>query len=123
MLFFSGIVCCEEHEPPEAFNCLDTGSRRLLIAPENPKSTDTILAIETICGNESDVILEVKGWQIKYKRYFNSLMMMPCSPRSDTTVIGQLRAGQYRLVHVMIDKNHLLEDSIFLLDTLCLLVK
>lgn len=61
--------------------------------------------------------------QINYKRYFNSLMMMPCRPELDTTLIGPLNPGEYQLVHCMIDKNHLITDSIYLLDTIPLLVK
>jgi hypothetical protein len=116
------LVSCEE-QADEEFICLDTESEKLLIVPENPSSEDQILAIETICGNESDVILDIQGRHISYKRYVNSLMMMPCSPRLDTTSIGQLRAGQYQLVHCVIDKNHLLTDSIVLLDTICLNVE
>ena len=123
LIIFFGLMSCEKHEIDDDFNCVDSGSNKLLIVPYNPDSNDTILAIETICGNESDVILDFQGQQIFYTRYFNSLMMMPCSPRPDTTVIGQLPDGQYQLVHSMIDKNHLLTDSIFLLDTTCLLVK
>lgn len=102
---------------------LDDGLHKLLIVPENPGSEDLILAIETICGNESDVILEIQDNQISYLRYVNSLMMMPCSPRPDTTIIGQLNTGQYQLVHWVIDKNHLISDSIVLQDTIYLQVK
>ena len=102
---------------------LDDGLHKLLIVPENPSSEDQVLAIETICGNESDVILDFQREQINYTRYVNSLMMMPCSPRPDTTIIGQLSTGQYQLVHCVIDKNHLLTDSIVLLDTIYLHIK
>jgi len=122
LLTCSGLMNCEK-QPVEELLYKDSESHRLLILPENPNSKDQILAIETICGNESDVILDFQGNQISYKRYFNSLMMMPCSPRSDTTIIGQLSAGHYQLVHCMIDKNHLLTDSIFLLDTIYLHIK
>lgn len=101
----------------------DYESHRLLIIPDNPDSNDEILVIETICGNESDVILTFQGTQIKYQRNFNSLMMMPCSPHPDTTIIGKLNPGTYELIHCMIDKNHNLTDSIFLLDTIFLLVE
>ncbi len=50
-------------------------------------------------------------------------MMMPCRPEPDTTLIGPLNPGEYQLVHCMIDKNHLITDSIYLLDTIPLLVK
>ena len=122
LLLGTGLMNCEKQTGEEWEN-LDNGSHKLLIVPEHPDSRDQIMAIETICGNESAVILEFQDMQILYKRYFNSLMMMPCSPRADTTVIGQLSAGQYQLIHCMIDKNHLLADSIFLLDTIPLLVK
>ena len=116
------LLSCEEQAVDELI-CLEMESKKLLIVPENPSSTDQILAIDTICGNESDVILDIQGWLISYKRYVNSLMMMPCNPRPDTTIIGQLEAGQYMLTHCIIDKNHLLTDSIVLLDTICLHVK
>ena len=102
---------------------LDDGLHKLQIVPENPTSEDQILAIETICGNETDAILDYQGSQIKYLRYVNSLMMMPCCPRPDTTVIGQLSAGRYQLIHWVIDKNHLLSDSIVLLDTIYMHVR
>ncbi len=122
ILLSSGMMNCE-NQADEFLPDLYDDSHKLLILPDYPDSQDEILAIETICGNESDVILEFRDKQILYKRYFNSLMMMPCSPRADTTVIGQLSAGQYQLIHCLIDKNHLLSDSIFLLDTIPLLVK
>jgi len=122
LMAVSCIVSCEEQEPLE-FNCVDTGMHYLRILPEDPNSDDTIIAIDSICGNETDVILTHQGQQITFKRYLNSLMMMPCRPRTDTTVIGQLNGGQYRIIHCLIDKNHLITDSIVLLDTICLLVK
>ena len=121
ILVCASLMNCEKQLDVELLDN-DYESHRLLILPAYPDSKDQILAIETICGNESDVILTFQGTQITYKRYFNSLMMMPCSPQSDTTIIGQLSAGTYQLVHCMIDKNHLLTDSIFLLDTIFLLV-
>jgi len=122
LLLGSSLLNCEKQGDEELAD-MDNGSHKLLIVPSHPDSMDQIMAIETICGNESAVILEFQDMQILYKRYFNSLMMMPCSPRADTTVIGQLSAGHYQLIHCMIDKNHLLADSIFLLDTIPLLVK
>jgi len=122
LLLCSGLMNCEK-QVVEAFEYPDNGAHKLLIVPDHPDSEDLIMAIETICGNESAVILEFEDKQILYKRYVNSLMMMPCSPRADTTIIGQLSAGQYQLIHCMIDKNHLLTDSIVLLDTIPLLVK
>jgi len=122
LLICTGLMNCED-QVNEDLLCNDSGSHRLLILPENPDSMDQIIAIETICGNESDVILDFQGNRITYKRYFNSLIMMPCRPRPDTTIIGQLDAGHYQLIHLMIDKNHLLNDSIFLQDTICLVVR
>jgi hypothetical protein len=122
LFLFTALQCCEEQGPPE-FDCLDTGNHYLLIVPESPTSNDIIVAIDTICGSESDAVLDFQGQQITFTRYVNSLIMMPCLPRTDTTVVGQLNRGQYRLVHRLIDKNHLLTDSIILLDTICLLVK
>ena len=121
LLICLSLMYCEK-QAGEELTYKDSESHKLLILPENPNSKDQILAIETICGNESDVILDFQGSQITYKRYFNSLMMMPCSPKLDTTIIGQLSAGNYQLVHCMIDKNHHLSDSIFLLDTIFLVV-
>lgn len=124
LLLCPGLQYCESQIEDEMNDLkLEDGLHKLLIVPENPDSEDLILAIETICGNESDVILEFQGNQISYLRYVNSLMMMPCSPRPDTTVIGRLSTGQYELVHMVIDKNHLLTDSIVLLDTIYLHVK
>lgn len=122
LLISTGLMNCED-QLSEDLLCTDSGSCRLLIVPENPDSEDLILAIETICGNESEAILDFQGNKITYLRYFNSLMMMPCSPRPDTTVIGQLSPGHYHLICLMIDKNHLLKDSIYLQDTICLEVR
>jgi hypothetical protein len=122
LLLGSGMMNCEK-QADDFLPDLYGDSHKLIILPDHPESKDQIIAIESICGNESDVILEFRDKQILYKRYFNSLMMMPCSPRADTTIIGQLSKGQYLLIHCLIDKNHLLQDSIFLLDTIPLLVK
>jgi hypothetical protein len=122
MMICSCMISCEEQEPPEV-QCEDGGMHYLRILPEDPTSEDTIIAIDSICGNETDVILDHRGQEITFKRYVNSLMMMPCRPRTDTTVIGQLNGGRYRIIHCLIDKNHLIADSVVLLDTLCLLVK
>jgi len=122
ILVCTSLMNCEKQLDEDLLD-KDYESSGLLILPENPDSEDQILAIETICGNESDVILTFEGNQIGYKRYFNSLMMMPCSPHPDTTIIGRLSPGTYELVHCMIDKNHHLLDSIFLLDTIMLLVE
>jgi len=122
LLVGSSLKNCEK-QPSEELLFDDLELHNLLILPNNPNSSDQILVVETICGNESDVILTFQGNQIKYQRYYNSLMMMPCSPTLDTTIIGQLNAGTYQFVHCMIDKNHLISDSIFLLDTIPLVVK
>ena len=122
LLVCTGLMNCE-YQVLEDLQCNDSGSHRLSILPEDPESGDQILAVETICGNESDVILDIQGYRISYKRYFNSLMMMPCSPRADTTIIGQLDPGHYQIIHWMIDKNHFIKDSIFLQDTICLVVR
>jgi hypothetical protein len=122
LLICSGLMNCED-QLDEGFSCNDSGSHSLSILPENPDSDDQILAIETICGSESDVILDFQGNRIIYKRYFNSLIMMPCMPRPDTTIIGRLDTGHYQLIQLMIDKNHLLLDSIALQDTICLVVR
>lgn len=122
LFLITALVCCEKQGPPE-FDCLDKGNHHLLIVPESPTSNDIILAIDTICGGESDAVLDFQGKQITFTRYVNSLIMMPCLPRADTTVIGQLDKGQYGLVHRLIDNNHLVRDNIILLDTICLLVK
>lgn len=95
---------------------------KLLIVPENPDSDDQILLIENTCGIEPDPILRYERNQIIYVRYFNSLMGAPCSPTLDTTSIGPLNAGSYELVHWVIDKNHLITDTILSVDTIDLVV-
>ena len=95
---------------------------KLLIVPENPGSDDQILLIENTCGIEADPILRYLRNQIIYVRYFNSLMGAPCSPTLDTTIIGPLNAGSYELVHWVIDKNHLITDTILSVDTIDLVV-
>ena len=122
LLIFLSLMHCEK-QPEEESLFYDSDLHGLQILPDNPDRNDQILVVETICGNESDVILEIQGNQIKYLRYFNSLMMMPCSPSPDTTVIGQLATGQYQLIQCMIDKNHLIQDSIAYLDTIPLVVR
>jgi hypothetical protein len=94
----------------------------LVVRPCLPDSDDQISVIEKICGTETDVILSFHGNQIGYLRYVNSLMMAPCSPRLDTTIIGQLNTGSYQLVQSIIDKNHLITDSIILQDTITIIV-
>ena len=94
----------------------------LIVLPCNPDSDDQISVIEKICGTESDVILSFEGNMIGYKRYVNSLIMAPCSPQLDTTVIGQLDKGSYQLVQSVIDLNHQISDSIILQDTIALIV-
>jgi len=94
----------------------------LVVLPCNPDSDDQISIIEKICGTESEVILSFQGNQIGYKRYVNSLMMAPCSPQLDTTILGQLNKGSYQLVQSIIDKNHLITDSIIRQDTITLIV-
>jgi hypothetical protein len=122
LLVIASTISCEKEEDPEEFDCSESVTHYLEITPENPTSLDIILAIDSICGNETDVLLDIQDQEITFTRYTNSLMMMPCRPRADTTVIGRLNPGQYRLVHMLIDKNHLLQDSIVLQDTLCLSV-
>jgi hypothetical protein len=94
----------------------------LVVLPCNPDSDDQISVIEKICGTESDVILNFEGKVIGYKRYVNSLIMAPCSPQLDTTLIGQLDKGSYQLVQTVIDLNHQISDSIILQDTIALIV-
>ena len=112
---------CEELELND-YELNDLELYELLVSPCNPDSDDQISVIEKICGTESEVILSFQGNQIGYKRYVNSLMMAPCSPRLDTTIIGQLNKGSYQLVQSIIDKNHLITDSIILQDTITLIV-
>jgi len=94
----------------------------LVVLPCNPDSDDQISVIEKICGTESEVILSFQGNQIGYRRTVNSLMMAPCSPQLDTTILGQLNKGSYQLVQSIIDKNHLITDSIIRQDTITLVV-
>jgi len=112
---------CEELELND-YELNDLELYELLVSPCNPDSDDQISVIEKICGTESEVILSFQGNQIGYKRYVNSLMMAPCSPRFDTTIIGQLNSGSYQLVQSIIDKNHLITDSIILQDTITLII-
>ncbi|TFH26212.1 MAG: hypothetical protein E4H10_07615 [Bacteroidia bacterium] len=112
---------CEQQMDEElSFN--DQDFYKLHISPKNPGSEDQILLIENTCGIEPEPILSYKGMQIIYKRYFNSLMGAPCRPTLDTTIIGPLNSGSYELVHWVIDKNHLLKDSIISVDTIAFVV-
>lgn len=95
---------------------------KLHIWPEHPGSEDQILLIENTCGIEPEPAVSFEGRQIIYKRYFNSLMGAPCSPTLDTTIIGPLNSGSYELVHWVIDKNHMITDTIISVDTLALVV-
>jgi hypothetical protein len=94
----------------------------IAILPDNPGPADQIEIIEQLCGNESEAIVQIKGNQINYKRYLNSLMMMPCVPITDMVTIGPLEPGPYELVRTIIDKNHQITDSVFLKDTIPLLI-
>ena len=100
----------------------DLELNELVLLPCNPDSEDQISVIEKICGNESEVILSIQGKQIGYKRYVNSLIMAPCIPQLDTTVIGQLDKGSYQLIQTVIDLNHHISDSIIIQDILTLIV-
>ena len=111
-----------EKQIDEDLSLNDQDFYKLYISPKNPGSEDKILLIEKICGIEPDPVLSYTGNQIVYKRYFNSLMGAPCSPTLDTTIIGPLNSGNYELVHWVIDKNHLLTDSISSVDTIALVV-
>lgn len=126
LLMGSGLASCEkqdvEHLELNELELNDLELYELYVIPCYPDSDDQISVIEKICGTESEVILSFQGNQIGYKRYVNSLMMAPCSPQLDTTIIGQLNAGSYQLVQTIIDKNHLITDSIILQDTITLLV-
>ena len=126
LLLGPGLVSCEklvcEDMLLNDLELNDLELYELLIVPCNPGSDDQISIIEKICGSESDVILSFQDNQIGYLRYVNSLMMMPCSPQLDTTVLGQLDKGSYQLVQYIIDKNHLITDSIIRQDTLTLIV-
>ena len=100
----------------------DLELNELVVLPCNPDSEDQISVIEKICGTESEVILSFQGKVIGYRRYVNSLIMAPCIPQLDTTVIGQLDEGSYQLIQTVIDLNHLISDSIIIQDTLTLIV-
>ena len=121
LLLGSGLESCEKQDLEE-LKLNDLELYELVLRPCNPDSDDQISLIEKICGTETDVILSFHGNQIGYLRYVNSLMMAPCSPRLDTTIIGQLNTGSYQIVQSIIDKNHLITDSIILQDTITLLV-
>jgi hypothetical protein len=126
LLLGLGLESCEKQDLEELklndLELYDLELYELIVNPCYPDSDDQISVIEKICGTESEVILSFQGNQIGYKRYVNSLMMAPCSPRLDTTIIGQLNTGSYQLVQSIIDKNHLITDSIILQDTITLLV-
>ena len=121
LLMDLGLESCEKQYCEELL-LNDLELHELVVLPCNPDSDDRISVIEKICGTESEVILSFQGNQIGYKRYVNSLMMAPCSPRLDTTIIGQLNKGSYQLVQSIIDKNNLTTDSIVLQDTITLIV-
>jgi hypothetical protein len=126
LLMGSCLESCEKQDLEELklndLELYDLELYELIVSPCYPDSDDQISVIEKICGTESEVILSFQGNQIGYKRYVNSLMMAPCSPRLDTTIIGQLNAGSYQLVQSIIDKNHLITDSIIRQDTIILLI-
>lgn len=111
-----------EKQIDDDFPWNDQDFYKLHIVPEDPDSDDQILLIEKTCGIETDPILRYVRNQIIYVRYFNSLMGAPCSPTLDTTSIGPLNAGSYELVHWVIDKNHLITDTILSVDTIDLVV-
>ena len=100
----------------------DSEFYKLLILPANPDSQDQILLIENTCGIEPDPLVSIVEYQINYQRNFNSLMAAPCSPQLDTTIIGPLRSGSYKLIHLVVDLNHLMKDSLISVDTLDLVV-
>lgn len=126
LLLGSGLGSCEKLECEDLFlneqELNDLELYELIVLPCNPDSDDEISVIEKICGTESEVILSFQGKQIGYKRYVNSLMMAPCSPQLDTTILGQLDKGSYELVQSIIDRNHLVTDSIIRQDTITLIV-
>ncbi len=126
LLLAWGLAGCEKHVCEDLkLNDLELGDLELyelIVLPCNPDSDDQISVIEKICGIESDVILNFEGKVIGYKRYVNSLIMAPCSPQLDTTLIGQLDKGSYQLVQTVIDLNHQISDSIILQDTIALIV-
>jgi hypothetical protein len=111
-----------ELQMDEELSFNDQDFYKLHISPKNPGSEDQILIIENTCGIEPEPILSYKGMQIIYKRYFNSLMGAPCRPTLDTTIIGPLNSGSYELVHWVIDKNHLITDTIISVDTIAFVV-
>ena len=115
------LVNCEKQDN-EDLSIEEPGIHEIIILPEQPGPGDHIEVIEQICGNESEAFVQIEGNQINYKRYMNSLMMMPCIPTTDTTVIGPLGSGRYELVRSMIDLNHQISDSIFLQDTIPFIV-
>ena len=115
------LLTCEQQTDVE-WSSNDQELHQLLILPENPGSEDQILLIENTCGIEPDPTISYIGNQIVYIRYFNSLMGAPCRTTLDTTIIGPLAPGSYELVHWIIDKNHLITDTIFSVDTLALVV-
>ena len=116
------LVHCEEL-PPAGPDAEDLDLYTLYISPPYPDSEDVIQLIEKTCGIEPDPIVDVHGNQITYLRHFNSLMGAPCIPTMDTTMLGPLPSGSYQLVHWVVDKNHMLSDSVFSLDTIPLVVK
>jgi len=126
LLLSAGLESCEKQLCDDLLlNDLefdDLELNELIVLPCNPDSEDQISIIELICGTESEVILSFKGKQIGYKRYVNSLIMAPCIPQFDTTVIGQLDNGSYQLIQTVIDRNHNISDSIIIQDTLTLVV-
>jgi hypothetical protein len=122
LLFFSLITwnCENPIDDEKLFD--DQDFYKLVISPADPGSEDPILLIENTCGIEPPPTLSYQGKEISYKRYFNSLMGAPCRPTLDTTVIGPLDAGSYELVHWVIDKNHLITDTIISVDTIYLVI-
>jgi hypothetical protein len=124
LLLSAGLQSCEKQICEDLLlNDLkldDLELNELVVLPCNPDSEDQISIIELICGTESDVILSFQGNVIGYKRYVNSLMMAPCIPQFDTTVIGQLDKGSYQLIQSVIDLNHQISDSIIRQDTITL---
>ena len=126
LLLGSGLASCEKQLCEDFLlndqELEDMELHELLVLPCNPDSDDQISVIEKICGTEAEVILSFQENVIGYKRYVNSLIMAPCSPQLDTTVIGQLDKGSYQLIQYVIDLNHLISDSIILQDTIILQV-
>ena len=121
LLVYFCLTNCET-QIEDDFPMIDQDFYKILIVPKNPGSEDLILLIENTCGIEPEPILTYRRNQIIYVRYFNSLMGAPCSPTFDTTIIGPLNSGSYELVHWVIDKNHLITDTIISVDTLALVV-